>query len=346
MPPTSTVLFPTTIAGSLPKPAWLAEPNKLWAPWRLTGDELDAAKDDATLLAIKLQEDAGIDIVGDGEQARQHFVHGFLEAVQGIDFDRRVEMGIRNDRYKAMCPTVTGELKLRHRVHAREARLARAHTRRQLKFTLPGPMTIVDTIADAHYGDRVKMAFAFAGLLNEEARGLAADGVDVIQFDEPAFNVYMDAAAGWGIEALHRSIDGVKAQSAVHICYGYGIPANIQWKATLGGEWRQYEKFFPALAKSRIDQVSLECINSHVPMSVLELLDGKDVLLGAIDVATDRVETPEEVAAVIGKAAKYVPAQKIITCTNCGMAPMRREIAALKLDALARGAALARARHG
>jgi len=346
MPPTSTVLFPTTIAGSLPKPAWLAEPNKLWAPWRLTGDELDAAKDDATLLAIKLQEDAGIDIVGDGEQARQHFVHGFLEAVDGIDFDKRVEMGIRNDRYKAMCPTVTGELKLRHRVHAREARLARAHTRRQLKFTLPGPMTIVDTIADAHYGDRVKMAFAFAGLLNEEARGLAADGVDVIQFDEPAFNVYMDAAAGWGIEALHRSIDGVKAQSAVHICYGYGIPANIQWKATLGGEWRQYEKFFPALAKSRIDQVSLECINSHVPMSVLELLDGKDVLLGAIDVATDRVETPEEVAAVIGKAAKYVPAQKIITCTNCGMAPMRREIAALKLDALARGAALARARHG
>ena len=345
MPTTYKALFPTTVAGSLPKPAWLAEPNKLWAPWRLKGDELDAGKDDATLLAIKLQEDAGIDIVGDGEQARQHFVHGFLEAIDGIDFDKRVEMGIRNDRYKAMCPTVVGELKLRHRVHAREARLARAHTNRPLKFTLPGPMTIVDTIADAHYGDRVKMAFAFADLLNEEARGLAADGVDVIQFDEPAFNVYMDAAAGWGIEALHRAIDGVKAQSAVHICYGYGIPANIQWKAALGSEWRQYETFFPALAKSRIDQVSLECINSHVPMSVLKLLDGKDVLLGAIDVATDRIETPEDVAAVIGKAAEYVPAQKIIACTNCGMAPMRREIAALKLDALARGAALARERY-
>jgi 5-methyltetrahydropteroyltriglutamate--homocysteine methyltransferase len=345
MPTTNRALFPTTIAGSLPKPAWLAEPNKLWAPWRLKGEELDAAKDDATVLAIKLQEDAGIDIVGDGEQARQHFVHGFLEAVDGIDFDKRVEMGIRNDRYKAMCPTVVGDLTLRHRVHAREARLARAHTKRALKFTLPGPMTIVDTIADAHYGDRVKMAFAFAALLNEEARGLAADGVDVIQFDEPAFNVYMDAAAGWGIEALHRAIDGVKARSAVHICYGYGIPANIQWKATLGEEWRQYETFFPALAKSRIDQVSLECINSHVPMSVLKLLDGKDVLLGAIDVATDRVETPEQVAAVIGKAAEYVPAQNIIACTNCGMAPMRREIAALKLDALARGAALACERY-
>ena len=338
----ASTLFPTTIAGSLPKPAWLAAPKELWAPWRLDGAGLAEAKDDATLLALKLQEDAGIDIVGDGEQSRQHFVHGFLEAVEGIDFDRRVEMGIRNDRYKAMCPTVIAPLRLRARVHAREARLARAHTKRKLKFTLPGPMTIVDTIADAHYGDRVGMAFAFAALLNEEARGLAADGVDVIQFDEPAFNVYMDAAAGWGIEALHRAIDGVAAASAVHICYGYGIPANIAWKATLGGEWRQYEKFFPALANSRIDQVSIECINSHVPMSVLKLLDGKDVLVGAIDVATDRIETPEEVAAVIMRATEYAAKEKIVACTNCGMAPMRRDIAVKKLEALAQGAALAR----
>ena len=338
-------LFPTTIAGSLPKPDWLAVPNKLWAPWQLEGERLATAKDDATLLALKLQEDAGIDIVCDGEQSRQHFVHGFLEAVDGIDFDKRVEMGIRNDRYKAMCPTVTGPLRLRSRVHAREARLARAHTTRRLKFTLPGPMTIVDTIADAHYGDRVKLAMAFAELLNEEARGLATDGVDVIQFDEPAFNVYMDAAADWGIAALHRAIDGVDCTSAVHICYGYGIPANIEWKATLGSEWRQYEQFIPALAKSRIDQVSLECINSRVPMRVLELLDGKDVLVGVIDVATDMIETPQQVAAVINEAAKHVAAQKIVACTNCGMAPMRREIAALKLEALARGAALARLQH-
>jgi 5-methyltetrahydropteroyltriglutamate--homocysteine methyltransferase len=342
----ATPLFPTTIAGSLPKPAWLAAPNKLWAPWRLQGDELAEAKDDATLLALKLQEDAGIDIVCDGEQARQHFVHGFLEAVDGIDFERRVEMGIRDNRYKAMCPTVVGELRLRTRVHAREARLARAHTTRKLKFTLPGPMTIVDTIADVHYGDRVTMAMAFAALLNEEARGLAADGVDVIQFDEPAFNVYMADAAGWGIDALHRAIEGVTATSAVHICYGYGIPANIAWKATLGAEWRQYEKFFPALAKSRIDQVSLECINAHVPMSVLTLLDGKDVLIGAIDVAADTIETPEDVAAVIARATDYVPKDKIIPCTNCGMAPMHRDVATKKLEALARGAALARERLG
>jgi 5-methyltetrahydropteroyltriglutamate--homocysteine methyltransferase len=335
-------LFPTTVAGSLPKPSWLAEPNRLWAPWRLAGEDLAAAQDDATLLAIKLQEDAGIDIVGDGEQARQHFVHGFLEAVDGIDFDKRVEMGIRNDRYKAMCPTVVGELALRGRVHAREARLARAHTERKLKFTLPGPMTIVDTIADAHYGDRVKMAFAFAGLLNEEARGLAADGVDVIQFDEPAFNVYMDAAAGWAIEALHRATDGISCKSAVHICYGYGIPANIAWKAGLGAQWRQYEQFFPALARSRIDQVSIECIHSRVPLSLLGLLEGKDVLIGAIDVATDTIETPDEVARVIGEVMKHVPKERIVACTNCGMAPMRRDIAESKLRALGKGAALAR----
>src|SRR5258707_1729645 len=266
-------LYPTTIAGSLPKPAWLAEPNKLWAPWRLAGDELDAAKRDATLLALKLQEDAGIDIVTDGEQSRQHFVHGFLEFVDGIDFAHKVEIGIRADRYKAMVPTVTSELRLKGRVHAGEARLARAHTRRKLKLTLPGPMTIVDTIADAHYGDRVKMAMAFAGLLNTEARALAADGVDVIQIDEPAFNVYLREVEEWGIEALHRAIEGLTCTTAVHICYGYGIKANIDWKATLGGEWRQYEQIFPALAKTPVYPVSVECRKSRLPVTLLKLLD-------------------------------------------------------------------------
>jgi 5-methyltetrahydropteroyltriglutamate--homocysteine methyltransferase len=337
-------MFETTIAGSLPKPSWLAEPNRLWAPWRLSGPELDAAKRDATLLALKEQEDAGIDVVSDGEQSRQHFVHGFLEHVDGIDFSRQVEMGIRADRYKAKVPTVVGPLRLRGRVHAGEARLARAHTGRALKFTLPGPMTIVDTIADAHYGDRVAMAMAFADLLNEEARGLEADGVDVIQFDEPAFNVYMDAVQEWGIAALHRAIEGLTCRTAVHICYGYGIKANIDWKATLGGEWRQYEAIFPALAASRIDQVSVECRASHVPVRLLELLDGKDVLVGVIDVASDEVETPEDVAATIAEAMRHVPAERIIACTNCGMAPMRRDVAAAKLTALSRGAALARER--
>jgi 5-methyltetrahydropteroyltriglutamate--homocysteine methyltransferase len=337
-------MFQTTIAGSLPKPSWLAEPNRLWAPWRLSGLELDAAKRDATLLAIKEQEDAGIDVVSDGEQSRQHFVHGFLEHVEGIDFSRQVEMGIRADRYKAMVPTVVGPVRLRGRVHAAEARLARAHTRRTVKFTLPGPMTIVDTIADARYGDRAAMAMAFADLLNEEARALEADGVDVIQFDEPAFNVYMDAVQEWGIAALHRAIEGLNCITAVHICYGYGIQANIDWKASLGGEWRQYEAIFPALAASRIDQVSVECRASRVPVSLLGLLRGKDVLVGVIDVATDEVETAEDVAATLSEVMHHVPVERIIACTNCGMAPMRREVAGAKLEALVQGAALARER--
>jgi 5-methyltetrahydropteroyltriglutamate--homocysteine methyltransferase len=339
-------MFPTTIAGSLPKPAWLAEPNRLWAPWRVAGEALDDAKRDATLLALKLQEDAGIDVVTDGEQSRQHFVHGFLEFVEGIDFARKVEIGIRADRYKAMVPTVTSALRLTGRVHAGEAQLARAHTRRKLKLTLPGPMTIIDTIADTHYGDRVKMAFAFADLLNVEARALAADGVDVIQFDEPAFNVYMREVGEWGIEALHRAIAGVTCTTAVHICYGYGIKANIDWKATLGSEWRQYEEIFPALAKSRIDQISVECRNSRVPVSLLKLLDGKDVQVGVIDVASDEIETPEQVAAVIAEATKYVAKDKIIAGTNCGMAPMRWDIAYAKLAALGKGTELARKKFG
>jgi 5-methyltetrahydropteroyltriglutamate--homocysteine methyltransferase len=340
------MLFPSTIAGSLPKPAWLAEPNKLWPQWRSQGDELAAAKLDATLLAIKWQEDAGIDIVCDGEMSRQHFVHGFLEFVDGIDFAHKVEMGIRADRYKAMVPVVRGELKLKGRVHQTEARFARAHTRHKLKITLPGPMTISDTIADAHYGDKVKMAMASADLLNQEARALEKDGVDVIQFDEPAFNVFMGEVAGWGIEALHRAIDGLKCTTAVHICYGYGIKANIDWKNSLGGEWRQYAEIFPALAKSRIDQVSVECINSHVPLKLLSLLDGKDVLIGVIDVATDKVETPQQVAQVIGEVMKFVPKQKIVACTNCGMAPMRRDVADAKLMALGQSVALARKKYG
>jgi 5-methyltetrahydropteroyltriglutamate--homocysteine methyltransferase len=339
-------MFETTIAGSLPKPSWLAEPNKLWPQWKLAGEALAEAKRDATLLWIKSQEDAGIDTISDGEQSRQHFVHGFLESVEGIDFEHKVRMGIRNNRYDAMVPTVVAPLRLRGRVHESEARIARAHTKHKLKITMPGPMTIVDTIADTHYGDKVKMAMAFAELLNQEARALEAQGVDLIQFDEPAFNVYMDDVKRWGIEALHRSIEGLRCKTAVHICYGYGIQANIEWKKSLGTEWRQYEEIFPALAKSRLDQISVECIHSRVPVSLLKLLAGKDVLLGVIDVASDKVETAEEVAGVIAEAMKHVPKERLQPCTNCGMAPMDRNVAVAKLAALGAGAALARSRFG
>jgi len=330
-------MLETTIAGSLPKPAWLAKPKMLWAPWAAEGEALEAAKRDATLLALKEQEDIGLDIVTDGEMSRQHFVHGFLANIAGIDFDKRVKMGIRDNRYVAEVPTVTSELKRKGSVHKTEATLARHHTRHKLKFTLPGPMTIVDTIADEHYGDRVKMAMRFAELLNEEARELDAIGCDVIQFDEPAFNVYMKEVSDWGVAALERASQGLKAKTCVHICYGYGIKANIEWKATLGSEWRQYETVFPALARSKLHQVSLECINSKVPVSLLGLLKGKDVLLGAIDVATDTVETPEQVAAVLKSALPYVAPEKLQPCTNCGMAPLDRRVSYDKLKALVAG---------
>ena len=334
-------MFKTAIAGSLPKPAWLAETQKLWPQWAASGAELAQAKLDATLLWIKAQEDAGLSVIGDGEQSRQHFVHGFLEQVDGIDFAHKVEMGIRNDRYKAMVPQVVSALALKGRVHGTEASFLRAHTTRKTKFTLPGPMTIVDTVADRFYGDRVQMAFAFAELLNQEALALQADGVDIVQFDEPAFNVYMSEAADWGIKALERAAQGLSCTTAVHICYGYGIQANIDWKKTLGDEWRQYEQILPALAASSIDQVSLECIHSHVPAELMALLKGKDVMVGVIDVADERVETAEEVADTIGRALQFVPRQHLIACTNCGLAPMPRAVAEAKLAALVAGARLA-----
>ena len=339
-------MITTTVAGSLPKPAWLAEPEKLWAPWRLEGDDLIEGQQDAALAWIKIQEDAGIDIVSDGEQFRKHFVHGFLEQVEGIDWQLMTTMGIRDDRYDAQVPTVTATVRRNNSVHGDGAKFCRERTNNQLKFTLPGPMTICDTIADAHYGSRPDMAMAFAKLLNDEARELEALGVDVIQFDEPAFNAFTDQVPIWGVDALHRAIDGLTCKTAVHICYGYGIQENIDWKEGLGSEWRQYEAFFPALNESRIDQVSLECANSRVPLSVLGLLRDKEVLVGAIDVASVTIETPEKVAATLRAATEFVDPERIVACTNCGMAPLPRHVAEGKLEALGVGAALLRKELG
>ena len=340
MPPTG--MLETTIAGSLPKPEWLAPPNVLWAPWRLEGRPLEEGKRDAVLLALREQEQAGIDIVTDGEQTRRHFVWGFVEALEGIDFSKMVTIGIRADRYQATVPTVTAPVRRRGSIHGEDVRWARANTGRRLKLTIPGPMTIVDTIHDAHYGSRARLAMDLARLINEEARELEALGLDMLQLDEPAFNVYLDEVREWGVAALDRAVEGLRCRTAVHICYGYGIKANTDWKQTLGGEWRQYEQTFPLLARSRIGGVSLECAGSRVPISLIGLLGDKDVLVGAVDVATDRVETPEEVAAVIRSALQHVPAARIFPCTNCGMVPLSRAVARDKLRALGAGAAIVR----
>ena len=334
-------LLPTTIAGSLPKPGWLAEPQALWAPWKLDGDLLREGKRDAVRLVLREQEQAGIDIVSDGEQTRRHFVTTFIEGLDGVDFEHKRTVRIRN-RYDAAVPVVVGAVARRHPIYVDDAAFLRGETARRVKYTLPGPMTMVDTLHDAHYGSREKLAWAFAEILNDEARAIAATGVDVVQFDEPAFNVYFDEVRDWGVAALERAAQGLDCTTAVHICYGYGIKANIEWKKTLGNQWRQYEQTFPRLAASSIDQVSLECANSHVPIDLLALLDGKDVLVGAIVVATERVETAEEVAQVIRSALRYVPAERLLPCTNCGMVPLSREAASGKLRALGSGAALVR----
>lgn len=335
-------MLETTVAGSLPKPSWLAEPEKLWAPWRHEGEELAQAKRDAAYWWIKQQEDAGIDIVSDGEQFRVHFVHGFLEHVAGIDWEKKTKMGIRDNRYVVDVPTVTGPVSRKGPVHSDDARDARRYASNRLKITLPGPMTICDTIADGHYGSRADMAMAFAELLNQEAHELAALGVDVIQFDEPAFNAFMKETVEWGVAALEKAREGLPCKTAVHICYGYGIQANIDWKNSLGEEWRQYEEIFPAINASGVDQVSLECANSRVPMSLIGLLKDKEVLVGAIDVATQEVETPEQVAATLRAAMEFVEPERILACTNCGLAPLPRDISVAKLQALGAGAKLLR----
>ena len=338
-------LLQTTIAGSLPKPAWLAEPLALWAPWKLDGDALALAKRDAVRLVLFDQEHAGIDIVTDGEQTRRHFVTTFLEGLEGVDFANKKTVRIRN-RYDADVPMVVGPVARRHPIYVDDARFLRAETERKVKYTLPGPMTMVDTLYDGHYKSREKLAWAFAEILNDEARAIEAAGVDVIQFDEPAFNVYFDEVRDWGVAALERAAQGLRCTTAVHICYGYGIKANNEWKKTLGSEWRQYEQTFPLLANSRIAQVSLECANSHVPIDLVGLLTGKEVLVGAIDVASDLVETPEDVARTIRAALRFVPAERLYPCTNCGMVPLSRDVARSKLGALAAGAALVREELG
>ncbi|WP_413498432.1 methionine synthase [Buttiauxella gaviniae] len=335
------VLLPTSTAGSLPKPSWLAQPETLWSPWKLQGEELIDGKQDALRLCLEDQLQAGIDIVSDGEQTRQHFVTTFIEHLSGVDFEKRETVRIRN-RYNASVPTVVGPVSRQKPVFVDDARFLRQQTKQPIKWALPGPMTMIDTLYDSHYKSREKLAWEFAKILNQEAKELEAAGVDIIQFDEPAFNVFFDEVNDWGIAALERAIEGLKCETAVHICYGYGIKANTDWKKTLGSEWRQYEEFFPKLQASNIDIISLECQNSRVPMDLIELIRGKKVMVGAIDVATNIIETPEEVATTLRKALQFVDADKLYPSTNCGMTPLSRQVARGKLSALSAGAEIVR----
>lgn len=334
-------LLPTTISGSLPKPSWLSEPETLWSPWKLNNEALIEGKRDALKLSLHEQQCAGIDIVCDGEQTRQHFVTTFIEHLNGVDFENRETVRIR-DRYDASVPRVIDAVTRPNSVFVEDAKFLRSQTDRPIKWALPGPMTMVDTLYDAHYKSREKLAWEFAKILNQEAKELEEAGVDIIQFDEPAFNVFFDDVNEWGVAALERAVEGLKCETAVHICYGYGIKANTEWKKTLGNEWRQYESIFPMLQRSNIDIISLECHNSRVPLELIELLRGKKIMVGAIDVANHTVETADEVANTLRNVLKYVDADKLYPCTNCGMAPLPREVARAKLKALSDGAAIVR----
>lgn len=338
-------LLPTSTVGSLPKPAWLAPPEKLWSPWKLEGNQLLEGKQDALRVSFHEQQLAGIDIISDGEQTRQHFVTTFIEHLSGVDFQNRKTVKIR-DRYDASVPVVVDEVARQKAVFVDDAKFLRKQTDKPIKWALPGPMTMVDTLYDNHYKSREKLAWEFAKALNEEARELQDAGVDIIQFDEPAFNVFFDEVNDWGMTVLNRAIEGLNCQTAVHICYGYGIKANTDWKKTLGSEWRQYEEIFPKIQNSTIDLVSLECHNSHVPFNLIELLRGKKVMIGAIDVATNRIETPEEVANTLRKALEFVDIENLYPSTNCGMAPLSRNVAKGKLSALSAGAKIIRKELG
>jgi len=338
------VLNPS-IVGSLPKPLWLAEPNKLRAPWRLGGPALHAAQDDAVRLALLEQEEAGLSVVTDGELRRRHYIWGFLDGLTGTDTEQLTKKRSRGGRYGELTEVarLTGPVERRAPVFVEACRFARAHTNRLLKVTLPGPMTVADSVADEVSGaDFETLAMRFATMLNAEARDLVEAGADVVQFDEPCFNIYLDEMVAWGLDALEQAMDGVRATRAVHICYGYGTAVVLQWK-TQNTDWGHYGVSLPLLAKSSVNQVSVETAASGVDVSVLRELAGKDVLVGVIDAGTDVIESAEVVADRIRRVLPYVAPDRLIPSTDCGLVPRSREAARGKMWALAAGAALVRA---
>ncbi len=333
--------FKATTAGSLPKYDWLAETQTLWPQWKVSGDELWDKQKKSAKLWIEEQENAGLEIVSEGEQFRIHFVHGFLEKISGIDWDKKTQMGIRNDRYTVEVPTVTDAVQRQGSVHLKEASFLRENSESITKFTLPGPLTISDTIANDYYTSSQDMAMHFAELLNDEAKELANAGIDIIQFDEPAFNSFTTESIDWGMEALGIAAAKLDCKTAVHICYGYGIEENLNWKKTLGDQWKEYESLFPEINKSNIDQISLEFAGSNVPPELMRLLPDKEIMVGVIGVVNDHIETPDEVKDNILEALKHMDSERLIACSNCGMAPISVDVAKRKIRALGLGAELA-----
>src|SRR5712692_1909791 len=337
-------MLQTMIVGSLPRPTWLAPPNQMYVTPKLEGDALKEGQDDAVLLALADQQEASLDIVTDGEQRRRHYIWGFCEGIEGIDFSRLVKITTRGCRYGNQlvdAARVTGPVRRQGSIMLEALHFLKRHTTKPVKVTLPGPMTTTDTLADEHYGSRRALAADLAKALNEEAIELAENGCDIVQFDEPCFNIYLDEVEEWGIRTLEEAAKGVHAKTAVHICYGYGTPVVLQWK-TKNTDWSHYHRTLPLLRTSTINQISVECAASGVDPAVLALAKGKDLMVGVIDVGTEEVETPETVAARIRTALQYVSPDHLYPCTDCGMVPRSRIAARGKMKALADGAWLVR----
>jgi 5-methyltetrahydropteroyltriglutamate--homocysteine methyltransferase len=336
-------MLQTMIVGSLPRPTWLVPPGKMYVDWNLEENMRKEALDDAVLLALTDQHEAGLNIFTDGEQRRRHYIWGFVEGLEGVDFSQLVKIPTRGGRYGSMVDAarVVGPVRRCGSITVDAVRFVKRHTSSPVKVTLPGPMTTTDTLADEFYKNRRTLATELAKQLNDEAHELAEAGADIVQFDEPCFNIYLDEVEEWGVRALEDAAKGIRAKKAVHICYGYGVPIVLQWK-TKNTDWSHYWRTLPLLRTSTIDMISIECAASGVDPAVLAEAKGKDLMVGVIDVGTEEVETPETVAARIRRLLPYVEPDHLYPCTDCGMIPRSRAAARGKMKALADGAWLVR----
>lgn len=340
------MLFPTTIVGSFPQPDWLIDREKLagrFPPrvrarelWRIPPQYLEQAQDDATLIAIRAQEEAGLDIVSDGEIRRESYSNRFATALDGVDLDNP---GTALDRsgHPNPVPRIVGRIKRRHAVEVGDLQFLRAHTDRQVKITVPGPFTMLQQAQNDFYASEEEAAMDYAAAVNEEIRDLFAAGADVVQIDEPYMQARPEKARQYGLKALNRALEGVTGTTAVHICFGY---------AAIIHERPSGYSFLPELAQCSCRQVSIETAQSNLDCSVLQQLQGKKVMVGCIDLADPQVESADTVVQRIERALPYVKAENVILAPDCGMKYLPRETAAGKLRAMVEAAQVLRRRYG
>jgi 5-methyltetrahydropteroyltriglutamate--homocysteine methyltransferase len=340
------VLFPTSLVGSYPQPDWLIDRERLagrFPPrvrarelWRVDPAYLEQAQDDATLLAIRAQEDAGLDILTDGEIRRESYSNRFATALDGVDIDNP---GTALDRsgHPNPVPRIVGPIRRRHPVQVGDLAFLRAHTSRTVKVTVPGPFTMAQQAQNDYYPSREAAAFGYAEAVNEEVRDLFAAGADIVQLDEPYLQARPDEARDYGVPVVNRALEAAAGTTAVHICFGYA--------AIIHGRPAGYS-FLPELAGSRADQVSVETAQSGLVCSVLEAMDGKTIILGVLDLNDMSVETPEVVADRVGRALPYVRAERLVLAPDCGMKYLPRDVAFGKLAAMTQAAAQLRAELG